>query len=216
MENILDDNCNARDILDHVKIFFNFVLAKMATKHAEITDIKMLWHLVDSEGVKQVFHDVIKTFGFKDTDTDDIKVLLAVTYKLHVDMEHEATTEDKPTVEDEIGFKLSAEELQNLVEEVDRELSSLSIRIPESKSADTNRCTSAQEYSSDEEVHTLETVDYKHSKRHGNILKAVGSLNLDVNIKNVARKIVGIVVYALNVGRKDKTLSIIHTDKSTV
>lgn len=203
----MESSNKARDILDHVKIFFNFVLAKMAATHADITDIKMLWHLVDNEGVKQVFNDVIKSFGFKADEADDIKLLLAVTYKLHVDMEREVEI-SKHTNASDFKSKGLAEQTMckdNICSGEKNECPGLSKNI-DSSSENVNIPTS-QYISGDDNT----IVDYTSISVDVNdeVSTAVLSWNVEDSVKNVARRMIAIVNYTLNVGRKDKNLSII-------
>lgn len=94
---LLKSGFAAPDILDHVKIFFNFILAKMASHHAPVTDIKMLWHLYDTEGTSQVYRQALRWFGFHVQDEKHLQMLLAMVYKRQLDLEREVD-------DDGVGF----------------------------------------------------------------------------------------------------------------
>lgn len=97
LETLLKSSCAAQDILDHVKIFFNFILAKMESLHAPVTDIKMLWHLYDTEGTSQVYRQALRWFGFLVPHEKHLQMLLAMVYKRQLDLE-------KKVDDDGVGF----------------------------------------------------------------------------------------------------------------
>lgn len=178
---------NASDIFSHVKIFFNFLLSKMASYGADITDVTMLWHLYDKEGVHEIFRKAIKSFEFKESDEGDLRVLLAVVYRQHLDMERESSSESEHANDksDQNGLSYvrktsNKEQAENNYDESD--------------------CSKLLE-----KDFTKLTVD-------SHVVKLVKSLHFEDSLRKVIKRMMAIVVYLLNVGRADKTLSIV-TDK---
>jgi hypothetical protein len=196
----------------------------MASKHAEITDIKMLWHLVDKEGVKEVFNDAIKSFGFNGSDESDIKLLLAVTYKLHVDMERAiSAADDKTDCATENGKNVSA----GLVYQgKNNEHEKCAKQLTTSGKADANNNQSGEsnlhvvayiEEDVNIDIRKDDTLGFDHTSIPVSIndeaSEAVLSWNVEDSLKNVARRMVAIVIYTLNVGRDKKDLTIIENNR---
>ncbi|XP_045192154.2 uncharacterized protein LOC123548713 [Mercenaria mercenaria] len=214
LESIIEGDNKVRDILDHVKVFFNFLLAKMASKHAEITDIKMLWHLIDKEGVKQVFCDAIKSFGFKESEADDIQLLLAVMYKLQVDLERDTEVKDKTTAtsDDVVGKKRRGEDFsaygnQDISNGKIDQLGCSGNSCISEISRMVGSSNSSGEQNSDVDYTSI-PVDLSDKAS-----SAVLSWNVEDSLKNVTRRMVAIVIYTLNVGRENKDQSIIAENK---
>ncbi|XP_060596315.1 uncharacterized protein LOC132750368 [Ruditapes philippinarum] len=224
VESIFEGDNKTRDVLDHVKIFFNFLLAKMASKHAEITDIKMLWHLIDKEGVKEVFNDAIKSFGFNGSDESDIKLLLAVTYKLHVDMERAISAADHKT---DCATKNGKNVSAGLVYQGENnEHEEYAKQLTTSGKADANNNQSGESnvhvvaYNEEDvniNIRKDDTLGFDHTSIPVSIndeaSAAVLSWNVEDSLKNVAGRMVAIVIYTLNVGRDKKDLTIIENNR---
>ena len=87
LEKITESDANISDVFDHVKMFFNFVLAKMKLHQAEVTDVKMLWHLLDCEGVAQCFNKVIFHCGFTMKEYENLRILISVVSKMQEELE---------------------------------------------------------------------------------------------------------------------------------
>ena len=106
---MLESGLTARDVLDHVKIFFNFLLARMTSQHSDVTDVKMLWHHLDKEEVKQAFRRALKYFGFTDADERSINVLMAIMYKMQVDLDRDTSSDQSA------GSSISFEKCKDII-----------------------------------------------------------------------------------------------------
>ncbi|KAL4235289.1 hypothetical protein ACF0H5_006926 [Mactra antiquata] len=184
IDSILESGPNAYDVFNHMKVFFNFLLSKMEIFGVNITDITMLWHLYDDEGVHETFIKAMKYFGFNDSDESDLRVLLAVVYKQHIDMEKEQPLEndDEDSAEDNATHDVSAidnADLENILVITAHDCDALLER------------------------------DFTKLSLDPQTTKLAKTIHVESSLRKVITRVMGIVVYLLNVGRVDKTLSII-------
>ena len=216
MEEILRQGCRARDILDNVKIFFNFLLAKMTSYGVDVTDLKMLWHLLDKNGVSEGFQRALKSFGFHDSDMPYARLLLATIYKLQVDIEREVSIEHKTGIaEIEINECLKLLETKLCMDDLEFE----QVKRENSES-DMNNVSPNDVIQVKKEI-TCKTGTQKNDERKDDSEKRVDSLHdtrsvtkevhdvvrgwhIDAGLRKVITRMLVIVTRTLNAGKQHK------------
>ena len=240
LETVLAFGGTACDILDHVKIFFNFLLAKMEySHHAAITDVKMLWHLFDTEGTKDAYLRSLRSFGFDESHEKNIHLLLGMIYKRQIDVEQKSGTwHSTQSGESDYGnmtknFEdcLKALVFKCYTKTHTEETADERDKTEDRKKADDNNETGARmktygtrigesvesknvgksnEFDIQSVMRTLEKVNFvvpvKDMDRE--LMKTLAAWRVNDSMREVVRKMMGIVVYTLNVGRDEKNLSI--------
>ncbi|XP_052782940.1 uncharacterized protein LOC128219159 [Mya arenaria] len=200
LETLFEQGCTAREILDHVKIFFNFLLAKMTSQDADVTDVKMLWHLMDSEGVNQVYKRALKSFGFNESDEPHVRVLLAAIYKLQIDMEKEVNTNEFKSsgIENEIEGYLTLMETKVIISEHRQSSDITDKRI---QSDDDNE-TSKSELCGQMKAPVKDISNSKMRETNPELHAVVKGLRVEAGLRKVAKRMVTIVSHSLHVGGK--------------
>ena len=194
LENILESENSSRQILDHLKIFFNFLLGTLQRRGTDIVDIFMLWTLLDTEGVNTLFLDTITGFGFKKKDVDNIRLLLSVVCKDH-----------KKTIEgdrEKVKSKVDAKD-DTVVDDPKK-----SVR----KEADDNTNDPKQKaLEAGREVKLTETMIPLHDHSVEDLLKkweaneGINIFGMDEELRTVLKRMIAVVIFTLNIGQKAVT-----------
>ena len=224
LENILESENSSRQILDYLKIFFNFLLGSLQRRGADIVDIFMLWTLLDTEGVNKVFLDTITGFGFKRSDVNNIKLLLAVVCKEHKrnivgdDVNAVSTVdEDAANKLKESGRKDVAAKANDLVK-IDLE-SCRNVKLTEAKSKDAGRKEAENEpkdpkekaIESGRKVKLTEAMIPLHDNSVEELLKkweaneGINIFGMDEELRAVLKRMIAVVIFTLNIGNKTVT-----------
>ena len=203
LESILETEGSSRQILDYLKVFFNLLLGRLQTSGAKITDIFMLWPLLDSEGVREIFIQSIQREGFKESNIPKIKLILAAVMNYH-----------RETID---GL---------VVDTNDNDVDTGNINCPQNSMANGNHQQSegAKTTETDPPLMTMEETlaeiqrlaDIKPSlvkmfeypyevRKFRQMFLGIDKFSLDDDMRTIIKKMVGQVIFTLNAGNKSTT-----------
>lgn len=184
-------------IMDYVRVFFKFLLGRLQRHGAEIVDIAMLWPLLDTESIKNLFKDSIVWFGFKESDLPNLKILLAATHKYHQlkmgdKVESKETpkpgSDDTNTDKQDDSIQAKDEKEYDLNDDIEAKVNNLM------KVVKYMYCNQSAVPLHDAPVDEL-------LKTH-DVYKDFDTLNIDDEMRKVVERIVAVVIYTLNIGVK--------------
>lgn len=146
----------------------------------------------DTEGTRDVYRRALRSFGFQAADEKHIQLLLAIVYKLQVDLERET---DTATFKPEDG-------VANLSKNLEDCMKSLQLKKSESAREQTGEVKTADILKTDFTEIAYNDLDKK-------LADTLVAWQVDSCMRDIVKKVMKIVIYALNVGRPDKQLTIV-------
>ena len=224
LENILESENSSRQILDYLKIFFNFLLGSLQRRGADIVDIFMLWTLLDTDGVNKVFLDTITEFGFKRSDVNNIKLLLAVVCKEHKRTIVGDDVNAVSTVDKDAANKLEESERKDVDAEIN-DLEKINLesggndKLTEANSKEAGRKEAENEpkdpkekaIESGRKVKLTEAMIPLHDNSVEDLLKkweaneGINIFGMDEELRAVLKRMIAVVIFTLNIGKKTVT-----------
>ena len=200
---------SSKQILDYLKIFFNFLLGRLQRHGAEITDIFMLWPLLDTDGVRNVFRDSIIWFGFKERDIPSLKLFLAAVCKYHKDTIGSVMTEqsnfntktDSTNTGNQTDTHLRTDESYATVRPDE------SYTVVKPSAATEGDCVAIEKYVfSKQAAVPIHDAPVEEVLKSGDVAESIiDMLDIDDELRSVLKKMIATVLFTLNVGEKTVT-----------